>query len=466
MGIFITGGVIYRSSLLKHLDEHRYRLLNQYEYRGGAVLYWMSRDQRVADNWALLHAQELAIRYNQKLIVVFNLLPGYLGATPRQYNFMLMGLREVEDKLHSLNIPFYVLTGEPAETISHFIKKHNVGLLVADFNPLKINKHWKMRVSTQITIPFYEVDAHNIIPCWHLSEKQEYAARTIRPRINKVLDKYLTNFPRIKKQTTGAISVGERIEWEKVYNSLDIDRKIGTVDWIEPGEKNASKEMRYFVKHKLADYASLRNDPNEDVQSNLSPYLHFGQISAQRVAWEVSKGEVNLESRDAFLEELIVRKELSDNFCYYNENYDNPDGFPDWAGKTLDEHRHDKRDYVYSLEIFENSETHDPLWNAAQAEMVKRGKMHGYMRMYWAKKILEWSDSPEKAMETAIYLNDKYELDGRDPNGYTGVAWSIGGVHDRPWTEREIFGKVRYMNYNGCKRKFDVEKYIQSIKEL
>ncbi len=195
----------------------------------------------------------------------------------------------------------------------------------------------------------------------------------------------------------------------------------------------------------------------------MSPYLHFGQIAAQRVALEVMKADAPQIEKDALLEELIVRKELSDNFCYYNKNYDSVEGFPAWSRKTLDEHRGDKREYLYSLKDFESGNTHDELWNASQIQMVNSGKMHGYMRMYWAKKILEWSESPESAMKTAIYLNDRYELDGRDPNGYAGIAWSIGGVHDRAWGARPVFGKVRFMSYNGCKSKFDIKKFIESI---
>ncbi|MGD8924028.1 MAG: deoxyribodipyrimidine photolyase, partial [Syntrophobacterales bacterium] len=233
------------------------------------------------------------------------------------------------------------------------------------------------------------------------------------------------------------------------------------VDWLLPGEKAAADILDQFLTTKLSTYSSKRNDPNEYAVSHLSPYLHFGQISAQRVALEVRKRKVSKASKDDFLEELIVRRELSDNFCYYNPDYDKFAGFPEWAQKTLDEHRNDKREYIYSLEQFESGKTHDDLWNAAQSEMVKTGKMHGYMRMYWAKKILEWTSSPEDALEIAILLNDKYELDGRDTNGYVGIAWSIGGVHDRAWKERSIFGKVRYMSYGGCKAKFSVKTYIE-----
>ena len=192
----------------------------------------------------------------------------------------------------------------------------------------------------------------------------------------------------------------------------------------------------------------------------MSPYFHFGHISTQRVALEIKNSSLKNEDKNSFLEEMIVRRELSDNFCEYEPNYDYFEGFHSWAKKTLNEHRDDERDYLYPKEQFEEAKTHDPLWNAAQNQMREQGKMHGYMRMYWAKKILEWSPSPEIAMQIAIELNDKYELDGRDPNGYAGIAWSIGGVHDRAWFERPVYGKIRYMNYNGCKTKFNVNSYI------
>ena len=227
-----------------------------------------------------------------------------------------------------------------------------------------------------------------------------------------------------------------------------------------PGEKEALNSLNN-LNRRLINYDAQRNDPNLDKLSNMSPYFHYGHLSPQRVAFEIEKSELPLEDKDSFLEEMIVRRELADNFCHYEKNYDFFDGYHDWAKKTLNEHRDDERKYIYSPNQFEESQTHNDLWNAAQNEMKVKGKMHGFMRMYWAKKILEWSPDPETAHQTAIDLNDKYQIDGRDPNGYTGIAWSIGGIHDRAWFERPIFGKVRYMNYNGCKRKFDVKKYIE-----
>jgi deoxyribodipyrimidine photo-lyase len=246
---------------------------------------------------------------------------------------------------------------------------------------------------------------------------------------------------------------------------LQVDRTVSEVDWIEPGENAAQRILREFIEKKLGLYHEERNDPTEDGQSNLSPHLHFGHISSQRIALEVTKHDADRESQEAFLEELIVRRELSDNFCFYNNDYDNFEGFPDWAKKTLHDHRKDPREYIYSLEDFKHANTHDQLWNAAQREMVRRGKMHGYMRMYWGKKIMEWTSSPEEAMRIAIYLNDRYELDGRETNGYAGIAWCIGGVHDRAWPKRPIFGKIRYMSYGGCKSKFDVMAYIERHRE-
>ncbi len=446
------------------VDKRRVRLLRNGELIKNPVVLWMSRDQRTKDNWALLFAQEIAINKAVPLAVVFCLAPKFLNATIRQYSFMIKGLQEVEKTLKKKNIPFFLLKGNPDEEIPAFIKRHKIGALVSDFNPLNISKAWKEDVSKNIDIPFYEVDTHNIIPCWIASNKQEYSARTLRPKIHLLLPGFLKDFPSLKTHPYDWNKKVEKTDWDECLKNLDVDRTINEVEWIKPGEKAAFNALKEFINNRFNFYFKQRNDPSVDGQSDLSPYIHFGHISSQRIALEALKSSVEQNSKKAFLEELIVRKELSDNFCLYNKNYDNFEGFPEWAKKTLNEHVKDKRTYIYTLEQYENALTHDELWNAAQTEMVKRGKMHGYMRMYWAKKILEWTESPEKAMEIAIYLNDKYELDGRDPNGYAGIAWSIGGVHDRAWNERPVFGKIRYMSYNGCKTKFDIKRYANKVR--
>jgi deoxyribodipyrimidine photo-lyase len=443
------------------MNMKRARILKKGTPTRGPVLYWMSRDQRVNDNWALLFAQKLALDSKSPLAVVFFLVPQFLGATIRQYRFMLKGLEEIEQDLKKKNIPFFLLKGTPGKEIGLFLSKINASALITDFSPLRIKKAWNDEAAKRIDISFYEVDAHNIVPCWTASPKQEYAAYTFRPKIHRLLPTFLEDFPRIKKHPFTLKMKVPTTEWEQIPSFLKINNSVKEVSWLRPGEKAAKKVLRDFVQKKLSAYNRDRNDPTKNGQSNLSPYLHFGNMSAQRVALEIQKYGKSKKDEEAFLEELIVRRELSDNFCFYNNSYDRFEGFPAWARESLNKHRKDSREYVYTLEQLENALTHDDLWNAAQREMVTRGKMHGYMRMYWAKKILEWTKSPESAMEIAINLNDRYELDGRDPNGYVGIAWSIGGVNDRAWGERPVFGKIRYMSYNGCKGKFDVKKYIE-----
>jgi len=427
----------------------------------GPVIYWMSRDQRVNDNWSLMYAKNLADRMHQPMAVVFCLADEFLHATIRQYSFMLRGLMEVETELHNRNITFCLITGDPAERLGDFISQYSINQIVSDFDPLRIKRGWVKTVTEKNEVNFTEVDSHNIVPCRIASKKLEFGAYTLRPKLTSKLHEFLDPFETISDQKQKGPFEIRTNDWEKLAGGLDTDRSVKKVSWIQPGERNAREMLRFFLSEKLPGYAVNRNDPVKDYTSNLSPYLHFGHISPQRVAMEVMSGHPRDVNTDAFLEELIVRRELSDNYCFYNPHYDSFSGFHAWARNSLDQHRRDEREYLYSLNELEKALTHDPLWNAAQTEMTESGKMHGYMRMYWAKKILEWTITPEKAMESAVFLNDRYQLDGRDPNGYTGCAWAIGGVHDRAWSERPVFGKIRYMNYNGCKRKFNVGEYIR-----
>jgi deoxyribodipyrimidine photo-lyase len=447
------------------VDEARVHPLNAIKSPAdGFVVYWISRDQRVHDNWALLFAQQQASILNTQVLVVFTLANKFLDATWRQYHFMLEGLYELEQELARYNIPFILLMGDPVYEMKSFLNNNPVSMLITDFDPLRIKQQWKSHFSKELAIPFYEIDAHNIVPCRYVSDKQEFAAYTLRPKIKKQLDRFLTDYPKVEKQksfTTGHNNPSS----ELIKENLEIDFSVKPVNWIKPGEKEAINSLHDFLINRLQGYSTNRNNPNYNAQSNLSPYIHFGQLSAQRIAIETVKINSQKEDEEAFLEELIIRRELSDNYCFYNQHYDNLKGAPGWALNGIDAHKKDEREYTYTKKEFENAQTHDALWNAAQTEMVNQGKMHGYMRMYWAKKILEWTPDVETALDIAIYLNDKYELDGRDPNGYVGCQWSITGLHDRPWAERPVFGKIRYMNYNGCKRKFNVEQYIQQQTE-
>jgi len=442
------------------VNSHRIKPINRIEFSGKGVCYWMQRDKRVADNWALLHAQDLALKYKVPLYVCFTYLGKFKEANIRQYQFMFEGLKETEKKLRNKGIPFYLLNGNPVSEILKFIQKNKIGSLITDFSPLKVYRNRIRAAAAKVNIQFHQVDAHNIIPIWTASDKQEYAAHTFRRKVLKNIDEYLTEYPDLINHPIQPVNKPKSIDWDDQINNLEVDRSILPINWLKSGEGNALNLLKSFKNKNYLTYADEKNNPNLNGTSNLSPYLHFGQISAQRIALSFYSHE-SIESK-GFLEQLIVRRELADNFCYYNNLYDSFDGFPNWAKKSLNSHRYDEREYIYSFSELENANIHDELWNAAQRQMATTGKMHTYMRMYWAKKILEWSQTPEIALQNTIDLNDKYELDGRDPNGYTGIAWSIGGVHDRPWFDRPIFGQVRYMSFGGCKSKFNIDSYIAS----
>ena len=441
---------------MSHIEK-RTRVLRKGTTKGEAPLYWMIRDKRAVNNWALIAAQDHAIKHKMPLIVCFQYIGNFLDANIRQYKFLFDGLEETLQTLRDHNIPLFILQGRAELSIPELINTYNIGAIFTDFSPLNVYERRINNVLSKTNLPFYQIDAHNIVPVWEASDKQEYAAYTFRPKLLNKLKEFLVDYPKLKKHPFEIKDKTKKINFSSIYKRLNIDYTIKELDWIKPGESAAQVMLELFINNKLEEYDEKRNDPNYQQLSNLSPYIHYGQISAQHIALKLELAD----NTDSFLEQCIIRRELSDNFCYYNKQYDDFNGFPEWAKSSLNDHRKDIREYIYSKEEFENSATHDHLWNAAQNEMRIKGKMHGYMRMYWAKKILEWSSEPEEALQIAIDLNDKYSIDGRDPNGYTGIAWSIGGVHDRPWFERPIFGKIRYMNYNGCKRKFNINNYTK-----
>jgi deoxyribodipyrimidine photo-lyase len=445
----------------KNNSHQRTRILAKGRQGKGPVVYWMSRDQRVFDNWALLWAQEEAILHQKPLLVVF-VLDFNKNSSLRRYSFMVRPLQELQQNLIQLDIGFHLISENPAKEFTAFLVGLDVHCIVSDFEPIKERQQLKNSITQEIKAPFYEVDTHNIIPAWVCSDKKEYAAYTIRPKINRLIDDYLTEIPKLKKHPHPYNEPASPIDSKSLLPKV-AHPSITELKNIAPGEKQGIAAAKRFIKDRLKDYPALRNDPCQDGQSGLSPYLHFGHLSPQRLALLIKQSQSSQDSIDDFLEELIVRRELADNYCLYEPAYDSFSAFPQWAQKTLDEHRRDKRDATYSLHQLETGQTHQSLWNACQRDLVEHGKLHGYLRMYWAKKILEWTEEPEQAMEYAIYLNDTYSIDGLDPNGYAGVAWSIGGVHDRAWRERSVFGKVRYMNEAGCRRKFNVDHYIDSV---
>ena len=433
---------------------------------GEYVLYWMQSSQRVIYNHALQYAIEEANNLKKPLIVFFGLNDKFPEANERHFYFMLEGLKEIDQQLKKRGINFIIRKVSPEMEILKLAKE--AATVIVDRGYLRIEKKWRRFVQGKIDCPLIQIESNVVVPVEEASDKEEYTAATIRPKITRKLDEYLVTLAERKLEKPSLDITLEKIKLEninKIINQLAIDHTVKRSDFHKGGISEALKNLEIFIKEKLWNYAKGRNDPVQDYISHLSPYLHFGQISPLYIALEIQK-TTEKEAKETFLEQLIVRRELSNNFVFYNDDYDNYDSIvPNWAKTSLEEHREDKREYIYSKEEFEKGVTHDPYWNAAQKEMALVGKMHNYMRMYWGKKILEWTESPKEAYDITIYLNNKFELDGRDPNGYTGIAW-IFGKHDRPWKERPIFGKIRYMNANGLRRKFDADGYVKKIEKL
>jgi deoxyribodipyrimidine photo-lyase len=432
------------------MNTKRFRRRNAQKNAPGPVLYWMGRDQRVADNWALLAAAQLAQQAKSELHVLFVMPAAFIGASARHYDFLIRGLEEVEQSLRAQGIAFHVRCGEPPREVVQFVNEFGIGAVVMDANPLRIVEQWKQQVSTQLEVACIEVDAHNVVPVWQASPKQEIGARTLRPKINAALPEFLEEFPQL---TLARPSKSSAVDWQAVREYTRAVAAIPPITWCEPGEAAAARELTAFITQRLPGYAMARNDVSRDGQSRLSPYLHFGQLSPQRVALAVQASDAPEEDKEAYLEELIIRRELSDNFTFYNPHYDSFAGAPAWALKSLAEHQSDARPVLYSYEQLEAAATHDPFWNAAQRQLIEQGKIHGYMRMFWAKQVLLWTPDAATAHAYVLRLNDTYSIDGNDPNGYVGVLWSVAGLHDRPWVTRPIFGAVRFMNKTGVMKR-------------
>jgi len=447
------------------VERERVRVLNGKEIKKGRyVLYWMQASQRAEYNLALEYAILKANELNKQVVVFFGITDDFPEGNERHYYFMLEGLREVKGSLEKRGVKMVVHHRSPEQGLVQLAKK--ASLVVVDRGYLKIQREWRNYVARRIDCPLIQVESDVVVPVEEASPKEEYSAATLRPKIKKKLDHFLIpmkEYDPIIDSLSLNFDSFDIDDVGKAISRLSIDRSVKKVNQCRGGTGEAKKHLQVFLTEKLDHFPELRNDPTLDYVSHMSPYLHFGQISPVYIARKVL--DTDSPGKEDYLEELIVRRELSMNFVFYNERYDSFEGIPEWAKKTLRSREGDKRPYLYNLEELETAETHDPYWNAAQREMVCKGKMHGYMRMYWGKKILEWNRTPEEAFRVALYLNNKYELDGRDPNGFTGVAWCFG-KHDRPWKAREIFGNIRYMNAKGLKRKFDVEEYVRRMSKF
>jgi deoxyribodipyrimidine photo-lyase len=433
---------------------------------GDYVLYWMQSSQRAEQNHALEYAVQRANEIGQRLLVVFGLTDDYPEANLRHYVFMLEGLKDAQEALSERGIKMVVREGSPDEVAIDAGK--NASLIVTDRGYMRPQKRWREKVAKEAGCLVTQVESDVVVPVELASSKQEHAARTLRPRISEYLEDFLVALTptKVEKQSTNMQAKGlDLSDIDGVLDGMDLDRSVGALSHLYTGGTSEAKKMfRRFLKKSFDAYVEHRNQPQTDDVSHMSKYLHFGHVSPIWLALEARKSKTRQENIESFVEELVVRRELSMNFVFYNDDYDSFSNLPGWAKETLREHKDDEREHVYTRKQLENAQTHDEYWNAAMREMVYSGYMHNYMRMYWGKKILEWSNTPEHAYRTTLYLNNKYFLDGRDPNSFANVAW-VFGQHDRGWTEREVFGKVRYMSAGGLERKTKPEEYVEKVEK-
>lgn len=429
------------------------------------VVYWMQRAMRIADNPALDVAIEAGNRLRLPVVVYFQVIPNYPNANLRHYHFLQQGLRDVEEDAAERGVGF-VLRRSP-DALEAFLEEVEAALLIGDENPCREPERWRAVLARRLKIPFWTVDADVLVPS-RVFDRSFVLLHHFRPHLHRELPKYLIPFRRVEprrewKPAKNLSSYSLKKDITEGFSKLD--RSIEPVDDFTGGTHAALKRLHDFVERELREYEGTRNHPEVKGTSRLSPYLHFGNIGPVTIALAVKRaaaaGKVSAEGVDRYLDQLIGWRELSILFVRHEPNYDNWECAPPWARKTLIEHAGDARPHRYTLKQLESAETGDELWNAAQREMVDHGWMHNYMRMYWGKKILEWAPDPARAFEWAVTLNDRYELDGRDPNGYAGIAWAIVGRHDRPWFNKPVFGLVRPMSGASTAKKFDAKLYIR-----
>lgn len=431
---------------------------------GSYVLYWMQQSQRAAFNPALEYALEQANELDLPLLVCFG-LTSFPDANARHYDFMLRGLAEVRDRLIARGVGFVIRKAPPHELARRLAA--DAALVVCDRGYLKIQRTWRAKLAEGLRRRLIQVEGDVLVPVELASAKHEYAARTIRPRIQRVWDDFLDELePRPVRRRADRLAIAGDVDLDdvgKVVAGLKVDQAVGAVKRFPAGEGAARAQLKAFISGGLSRYAQERGKPEARAASHMSPYLHFGQISPVEIVLAVRRTPAS-DNRATYLEELVVRRELAMNHVFYEPGYDSYSAMPDWARRTLAEHAGDPRPHLYTREQFEAAQTHDPYWNAAMREMLATGYMHNHLRMYWGKKILQWSASPDEAFETTLALNNRWFLDGRDANSYTNVGW-LFGLHDRPWGPQPVFGTVRSMGANTFK-KFDADAYVRQVAGL
>ena len=439
--------------------------------QGKCVVYWMQRAQRGLDNHAVNLAVEVANELGLPLLVYFAGISNFPHANLRHYIFLQEGLRDVEQDLAARNIAF-VMRRAPHESHEQLLKDAEAAICIGDENPMREPESWRKHLAEVLRIPFWTVDTDVVVPS-KLIDKAQYGAYTIRPRLYKLLPEYLIPYENPHAQHAWTRPEGflaDSLEEDMTRDWKDLDRSVQGSPTLHGGMHLGLERLELFCTKMLRDYEVQRNKPECDGTSSMSPYLHYGHVGPQTIALAVASAaerDPSLKSaKESYFNELIAWRELAINFVWHTDKYDSAECAEDWARKTIAEHARDEREHLYTVEQLERAETYDELWNAAQIQMVEHGWMHNYMRMYWAKKILEWTPDADAAMQACVYLNDKYFIDGRDPNGYAGIAWAIVGKFDRAWGSRAVFGKRRFMSGASTGRKFDSKLYIRQMQAL
>lgn len=448
----------------KLIDETRVTAHNDHGPGDGRyVLYWMQASVRTRDNHALEYAVQTANDLGLPLVVGFGLDAGYPDATPRTLRFLLDGLIDVDGALAQRSIGFVVRRGEPL-AVAHELAA-DAASVVVDRNYLREPRRWRTELADAVDIPVVEVESNVVVPVEVASDKREWAARTIRPKLHDHLERFLTELATtaVAHKDPPALESIDLTDRDAVLADLTIDDEPEAR--FRGGEHQAHAALRRFINAGLAGYSDAGTEVTGDLSSHLSMYLHFGHISPVSIANAVTDSGAPSEAVDEFIEELIVRRELAHNYVWYEPDYDSYGALPDWARTTLEEHRDDEREHVYTAKELEAAETHDRYWNAAMEELRATGYLHNRMRMYWGKRILEWTNTPEYAYRVALELNNRYFLDGRDPNSYANIAW-VFGLHDQAFAEREVIGKIRPMTRSGLERKVDAEAYVAYVERL
>ncbi len=438
---------------------------------GKCVVYWMQRAQRGRDNHALDKAIACGDSLGLPVVAYFAGISNFPHANLRHYAFLNQGLPDIEEDCAERGVGF-VMRRAPHEDHLKFFADVDAAMVIGDENPMREPETWRVRIAEKLRVPFWTVDADVVVPS-KLLEKAQFSAAVARPRLYGALEEFLKPYKNPHAEFEWHMPKGlhaDDVRADITHGWHDFDRSVKPVEAWTGGHQAAVKRLHLFCNEMLENYDKDRSRPEVDGSSKMSPYLHYGHIGPQTIALAVDaavkKNPKLKAARDSYMNELIVWRELAVNFVRYQPEYDSPGCADNWAKQTIAEHDHDEREVLYTTAQLERAETYDELWNAAQIQMVRYGWMHNYLRMYWAKKIVEWTPNVAAAMKAAIYLNDKYELDGRDPGGYAGIAWSMLGKFDRAWFDRPIFGKRRYMSGGSTGKKFDSKTYVKQARML